>query len=237
MDLTAGGIWHFYDGRVAMEPRICELREDYALRKIPTSSFAANALYMEIIRLAYNLVTAFQAELPGGILAELDSSKLRHKLLAAGELTRPQNPRFFASNEETVGTSCPKRVAPCSTSSSSRITNRFRALSKTGRHLSPDGKVDVAPCYDPFSSRAAAGPPMRQIRLLLERFVILLDELVEQGATLFGQLVPTVSSLEAKNRGFCGRVSSPGSKNSLWRQLFEESSSARIPPGNSAETQ
>jgi hypothetical protein len=28
-----------------MEPRIRELREDYALRKIPTASFAANALY------------------------------------------------------------------------------------------------------------------------------------------------------------------------------------------------
>ena len=60
MDLTPAGIWHFYDGRAATEPRICELREDYALRKIPTSSFAANALYLEIVRLAYNLVTAFQ---------------------------------------------------------------------------------------------------------------------------------------------------------------------------------
>ena len=43
-----------------MEPRIRELREDFALRKIPTASFAANALYLEIVRLAYNLVTAFQ---------------------------------------------------------------------------------------------------------------------------------------------------------------------------------
>jgi hypothetical protein len=43
-----------------MEPRIAELREDFALRKIPTASFAANALCLEIIRLAYNLVTAFQ---------------------------------------------------------------------------------------------------------------------------------------------------------------------------------
>jgi DDE family transposase len=60
MDLTPPGVWHFYDGRASMEPRICELREDYALRKIPTASFTANALYLEIIRLAYNLVTAFQ---------------------------------------------------------------------------------------------------------------------------------------------------------------------------------
>src|ERR1700686_5936567 len=57
MHLTPAGIWHFYDGRAGMEPRICELREDFALRKIPTASFAANALYLEIIRLEYNLVS------------------------------------------------------------------------------------------------------------------------------------------------------------------------------------
>jgi hypothetical protein len=66
MDLTPVGVWHFYDGRAGMEPRICELREDFALRKIPTASFAANALYLEIIRLAYNLVTAFQRNCPCG---------------------------------------------------------------------------------------------------------------------------------------------------------------------------
>jgi hypothetical protein len=38
------GVWHFYDGRAGMEPRIREIREDYALRKIPTHAFAANAL-------------------------------------------------------------------------------------------------------------------------------------------------------------------------------------------------
>ena len=60
MTLTPAGVWHFYDGRAAIEPRIHELREDFALRKIPTGSFEANALYLEVIRLAYNLVTAFQ---------------------------------------------------------------------------------------------------------------------------------------------------------------------------------
>src|SRR3989441_5259078 len=60
LPLTPIGIWHFYDGRAGMEPRIRELREDFALRKIPTASFAANALYLEIVRLAYNIVTAFQ---------------------------------------------------------------------------------------------------------------------------------------------------------------------------------
>jgi hypothetical protein len=38
----------------------CPGDEDSALRKIPTTSFAANALYLEITRLAYNPVTAFR---------------------------------------------------------------------------------------------------------------------------------------------------------------------------------
>jgi hypothetical protein len=92
MNLTPAGIWHFYDGRAAMEPRICELREDFALRKIPTASFAANALYLEIIRLAYNLVTAFQRICLQESWQNLTLGKLRYKLfLLPGELTRPQN--------------------------------------------------------------------------------------------------------------------------------------------------
>jgi len=39
LTLTPAGVRHFYDGRAAMEPRIHELREDFALRKIPTASF------------------------------------------------------------------------------------------------------------------------------------------------------------------------------------------------------
>jgi hypothetical protein len=92
MDLTPAGIWHFYDGRAAMEPRICELREDFALRKIPTASFAANALYLEIIRLAYNLVTIFQQNCLQESWQTLTLQKLRYKLfLIPGELTRPDN--------------------------------------------------------------------------------------------------------------------------------------------------
>ena len=39
LPLTPAGVWHFYDGRAGMEPRICELREDFAMRKIPTRGF------------------------------------------------------------------------------------------------------------------------------------------------------------------------------------------------------
>src|ERR1700733_1606988 len=73
-------------------PRICELREDFALRKIPTASFAANALYLEIIRLAYNLVTAFQRNCLQESWQTLTLGRLRYKLFfLPGELTRPQN--------------------------------------------------------------------------------------------------------------------------------------------------
>jgi hypothetical protein len=90
--LTAAGVWHFYDGRAGMEPRIRELREDFALRRIPTRAFAANALYLEVIRLAYNLVTAFQRTCLPQAWRDLTLTKLRHKLFwLPGELTRPQN--------------------------------------------------------------------------------------------------------------------------------------------------
>jgi len=92
LPLTPAGVWHFYDGRATMETRIRELREDFALRKIPTRAFAANALYLEVVRLAYNLVTAFQRTCLPQEWQSLTLSKLRHQLFwLPGELTRPQN--------------------------------------------------------------------------------------------------------------------------------------------------
>jgi Transposase DDE domain group 1 len=92
LPLTPAGVWHFYDGRAGMERRIREIREDYALTKIPTRAFAANALYLEVIRLAYNLVTAFQRTCLPAEWQGFTLSKLRHRLFwLPGELTRPQN--------------------------------------------------------------------------------------------------------------------------------------------------
>lgn len=103
MSLTPTGVWHFYDGRAGMEPRIGELREDFALRKIPTRSFAANALYLEIIRLAYNLVTAFQRNCLDEPWQNLTLTKLRYKLfLLPGELTRPQNRPILRLRESSL---------------------------------------------------------------------------------------------------------------------------------------
>jgi Transposase DDE domain group 1 len=103
MHLTPAGIWHFYDGRAGMQPRIGEWREDFALRKIPTASFAANALYLEIVRLAYNLVTAFQRNCLQESWQTLTLGKLRYKLfLLPGELTRPQNRPVLRLKESPI---------------------------------------------------------------------------------------------------------------------------------------
>jgi len=103
LPLTPLGVWHFYDARAAIEPRIGELLEDYALRKIPTRSFAANALFLEIIRLAYNLVTAFQRLCLQESWQHLTLSKLRYKLfLLPGELTRPQNRPVLRLRESSM---------------------------------------------------------------------------------------------------------------------------------------
>ena len=92
LPLSPAGVWHYYEGRAGMEPRIGELREHFALRKIPTRAFAANALYLEIIRLAYNLVTAFQRTCLPEDWQDLTLKTLRYRLLwLPGELTRPLN--------------------------------------------------------------------------------------------------------------------------------------------------
>lgn len=104
LSLTPVGLWHFYDGRAGMEPRIRELREDFALRKIPTHSFAANALYLEMIRLAYNLVTVFQRTCLPEDWQSYTLSQLRYHLFwIPGELTRPQNrPALRLVNSPTL---------------------------------------------------------------------------------------------------------------------------------------
>jgi Transposase DDE domain group 1 len=104
LPLTPAGVWHFYDGRAGMETRIRELREEFALRKIPTRAFAANALYLEVVRLAYNLVTAFQRTCLPEEWQSLTLTKLRHRLFwLPGELIRPQNrPTLRLANSPMV---------------------------------------------------------------------------------------------------------------------------------------
>ena len=106
LPLTPAGVWHFYDGRAGMERLIREIRDDYALTKIPTRAFAANALYLEVIRLAYNLVTAFQRTCLPAEWQSFTLSKLRHRLFwLPGELIRPENrPTLRLVNSSLIAT-------------------------------------------------------------------------------------------------------------------------------------
>lgn len=60
LDLTPPGVWRFYCDRGFQELLLRELKSSYAMSKIPTRSFGANAAYLEAILWAYDLVLGFQ---------------------------------------------------------------------------------------------------------------------------------------------------------------------------------
>lgn len=60
LDLWPEHVWRFYNDRAGLELLIKELKYDYGLGHIPTRRFQANALYLQLLRLAYNLVVGFQ---------------------------------------------------------------------------------------------------------------------------------------------------------------------------------
>ena len=60
LTMTSANIWKFYSGRVQCERDIRSLKEDYYLGNVPTQTFSANALYLEILLWAYDLIKWFQ---------------------------------------------------------------------------------------------------------------------------------------------------------------------------------
>jgi hypothetical protein len=60
LELTPPAVWRFYCDRGFQELLIRELKDSYAMSKIPSRSFCANAAYLETILWAYDLVRAFQ---------------------------------------------------------------------------------------------------------------------------------------------------------------------------------
>lgn len=60
LDLSPPAVWRFYCDRGFQELLLREFKGAYAMAKIPTRSFWANATYMEMILWAYDLVLAFQ---------------------------------------------------------------------------------------------------------------------------------------------------------------------------------
>ena len=60
LELTLPGVWRFYCDRGFQELLIREFKDSYAMSKIPSRGFWANAAYLEAILWAYDLVRAFQ---------------------------------------------------------------------------------------------------------------------------------------------------------------------------------
>lgn len=60
LPLRAEKIWYFYKPRATIEVLIRELKESFALGRIPTNNFQANQAYFSLLLLAYNIVNWFK---------------------------------------------------------------------------------------------------------------------------------------------------------------------------------
>lgn len=60
LELSPEAVWRLYCDRAFQELLLREFKDSYAMAKIPTRSFWANATYMEMLLWAYDLVLAFQ---------------------------------------------------------------------------------------------------------------------------------------------------------------------------------
>lgn len=60
LDLRPEEVWHFYRRRAGVELDIRELKESYALGRIPTNSYQANQVYFALLLLAYDIVNWFR---------------------------------------------------------------------------------------------------------------------------------------------------------------------------------
>lgn len=60
LPLKPENVWYLYRGRALIERYIRELKENFALAKIPTNNFLANQFYFHLLLLAYNIVNWFK---------------------------------------------------------------------------------------------------------------------------------------------------------------------------------
>lgn len=60
LPLKPGNVWYFYRRRALIEKYIRELKENFALAKIPTNNFLANQFYFHLLLLAYDIVNWFK---------------------------------------------------------------------------------------------------------------------------------------------------------------------------------
>jgi hypothetical protein len=90
LNLTALNLWRFYHQRATAELIIRELKEAYALGKIPTQDFAANETHFQIALLAYNLLNWFKRLCVPPRWQRATLQRLRQQLLVVpAQLVRP----------------------------------------------------------------------------------------------------------------------------------------------------
>lgn len=107
LPLQPDHVWRFYNARAGLELLIKELKYDYGLGHIPTRRFNANALYLQLLRLAYNLVVGFQTLCLSERWHQATLATIRHEFfLLPAVLARPQGrptlrfPRHLPSRDD-----------------------------------------------------------------------------------------------------------------------------------------
>jgi len=90
LDLSALNVWRFYNDRSQAELVIRELKEAYAMGKIPTASWDANVGYFHVVVFAYNVLNWFKRLCVVPEWQRLNLQTLRNRLLLIpAELVRP----------------------------------------------------------------------------------------------------------------------------------------------------
>ena len=90
LTLTPLHLWRFYNQHARAELIIRELKDAYALGKIPTRDFAANEAFFQIVLLAYNLLNWIKRLCAPPHLRRATLQRLRQRLfLVPAQLVRP----------------------------------------------------------------------------------------------------------------------------------------------------
>jgi len=90
LSLRPVNLWRFYNQRAGAELIIRELKDAYALGKIPTKDFPANEAFFQIVLLAYNLLNWFKRLCAPPHLQRATLPRLRQRLFVApAQLVRP----------------------------------------------------------------------------------------------------------------------------------------------------
>jgi hypothetical protein len=83
-------LWRFYNRRATAELIIRELKDGYALGKIPTQDFLANELFFQIVLLAYNLLNWFKRLCVPPAWQRATLQRMRQRLLVVpAQFVRP----------------------------------------------------------------------------------------------------------------------------------------------------